>query len=115
MYSRNREELVIAMDAATGKTLWEYAYDASGPRMDLTNGPGPHSTPLVRGDRVYTIGIRAHMHALDKKSGKPVWHKELYKDFPGSPEFDRGYAVSPIAYKNTIIVKLGGPNHALWR
>jgi glucose dehydrogenase len=85
MYSRNREELVIAMDAATGKTLWEYAYDASGPRMDLTNGPGPHSTPLVRGDRVYTIGIRAHMHALDKKSGKPDGIKNSTRTSPAVP------------------------------
>ncbi len=113
MYSRDREEVVIAMDAATGKTRWEYAYDKSGPRMDLSQGAGPHSTPLVLGDRVYTIGIRARMHAFDKNTGKLVWHKELYKDFPGSTEFDRGYAVSPIAYKDMIIVKLGGPNHAI--
>jgi outer membrane protein assembly factor BamB len=53
------------------------------------------------------------MLALDLKTGKPVWQKELYKDFPDSTEFDRGYAISPIAYKDTLIVKLGGPNHAV--
>lgn len=114
MYSRATDEVVTALEASTGKTLWEYAYDKSkGPRMDLSNGPGPHATPLILGDRIFTIGIRARMHALDKKTSKPIWQKELYKDFPGSTEFDRGYAISPIAYKNTIIVKLGGPDHAI--
>ena len=114
MYSNGRNETVIALDAATGKTKWEHTYStAERPRMDLTNGPGPHSTPLILGDNVYTIGILGTMHAIDKKTGKPVWQKRLYKDFPESTEFDRGYAISPIAYKNTIIVKLGGPNHAI--
>ena len=113
MYSSGREEIVTALDAVTGKTKWEHKYStAEGPRMDLSNGQGPHSTPLILGDRVYTIGIRGRMHAFEKTTGRPIWHKELYKDFPGSTEFDRGYAVSPIAYKNTILVKLGGPNHA---
>jgi outer membrane protein assembly factor BamB len=114
MYSSGRQETVTALDAATGKTKWEHTYPVGdGPRMDLSNGPGPHSTPLILGDRVYTIGIRAVMFGLDRNTGKAVWQKQLYKDFPGSTEFDRGYAVSPIAYKNTIIVKLGGPNHAI--
>ncbi|MDZ4802997.1 MAG: PQQ-binding-like beta-propeller repeat protein, partial [Bryobacteraceae bacterium] len=36
-----------------------------------------------------------------------------YKDFPGSTEMDRGYSPSPVAYNNTILVKLGGANHAI--
>jgi outer membrane protein assembly factor BamB len=114
MYSSGRQETVVALDSANGKTKWEHTYStAEGGRLDLSNGPGPHATPLIFGDRLYTIGIRARMHAFDLKTGKPVWHKELYKDFPGSTEFDRGYAISPIAYKDTLILKLGGSNHAI--
>ncbi|HYP08872.1 MAG TPA: PQQ-binding-like beta-propeller repeat protein [Bryobacteraceae bacterium] len=113
MYSKGAQETVIALEAATGKTKWEYSYSTEGGRLDLSNGQGPHSTPLLLGDRLYTIGIRARMHAFDVKTGRPVWQKDLYKDFPGSTEFDRGYAVSPIPYKDTIVVKLGGSNHAI--
>jgi outer membrane protein assembly factor BamB len=79
----------------------------------MENGSGPHSTPLVFGNCVYTIGVLAKMHAFDKKTGKMVWQKDLYKDFPGSTFMDRGYPVSPIAYKDTIIVKLGQYGHAV--
>lgn len=81
--------------------------------MGMENGSGPHSTPLVFGNCVYTIGVLAKMYAFDKKTGKIVWQKDLYKDFPGSTFMDRGYPVSPIAYKDTIIVKLGQSGHAV--
>jgi len=114
MYRRAPEEVVVAIDPASGATKWEYAYDATFRRgMGMENGSGPHATPLVFGDNVYTIGILAKMHAFDKKTGKIVWWKDLYKDFPGSTAMDRGYPVSPIAYKNTIIVKLGEHGHAI--
>jgi len=114
MYRRGHEEVVVAIDPATGKTEWEYAYDAIfRPEMGMENGSGPHSTPLVLGNCVYTIGILAKMHAFNKKTGKIVWQKDLYKDFPGSTFMDRGYPVSPIAYKDTIVVKLGEYGHAV--
>ncbi len=114
MYRRGTEEVVVAIDPATGATKWEYAYDATfRPGMGMENGAGPHSTPLVLGDCVYTIGILARMHAFDKKTGKIVWSKDLYKDFPGSTFMGRGYSVSPIAYKHTIIIKLGQYGHAI--
>src|SRR5207245_6676005 len=55
----------------------------------------------------------AKMHALDRRTGQLVWSKDLWKGFPGSTFIQFGYAVSPIAYKNTIIVKLGGQGHAI--
>ncbi|MEJ7605537.1 MAG: PQQ-binding-like beta-propeller repeat protein [Bryobacteraceae bacterium] len=113
MYRNTNEEVIVALDNASGKTKWELAYESSRSGLALENGPGPHSTPLVLGDRVFTIGIRGRMHALDKKTGKLAWSKELFTSFPGSSEADRGYSVSPVAYKNTILVKLGGPNHAI--
>lgn len=114
MYRNGNQEVVVAIDPASGKTKWEYAYDAAIlPRMGMENGHGPHSTPLILGDRVYTIGILARMHAFDKKTGKIVWSKDLYKDFPGSTFIGRGFPISPLAYKDTIIVKLGGPGHAV--
>lgn len=114
MYRSGSDEVVTALGAATGKTKCEYKYAAPFlSSMSMENGPGPHTTPLVLGDHVYTIGILARMHAFNKNTGKLVWTKDLWKDFPGSTIMDRGYSSSPIAYKNTVIVKLGGPNHAI--
>lgn len=114
MYRKGTQEVVIALDAATGKTRWEQVSD-TGPKpgMGLENGPGPHSTPLIAGDRVFTVGIMADLRAFDKKTGQRLWRKDLYKDFPGSTFLDRGYSCSPLAYKDTLILQLGGPGHAL--
>ena len=79
----------------------------------MENGAGPHTTPLVLGDRVYTTGILAVLNCLDKQTGKLLWSKDLYKDFPGATRMDRGYSTSPIAYKNTIILTIGGHGHAV--
>jgi len=81
--------------------------------MVMENGPGPHATPLVFGDYLYTIGVLGRMHAFDRKTGKVVWRKDLFKHFPANSSMVHGFAVSPIACKNTIIVKLGEQGHAI--
>src|SRR5688572_2127895 len=72
------EETVVAMDAATGKTLWEHKYPSR--REDFNFGAGPHSTPLIVGDRLFTIGTQKQMFAFDKKSGKVLWSRDFIKD-----------------------------------
>jgi outer membrane protein assembly factor BamB len=114
MYRKGNDEVAVALNAATGKTLWEYSYNAAFiPGLAMENGAGPHSTPLILDDRVCTAGILAKLNCFDKKTGKLLWSKDLYKDFPGSTKMDRGYSGSPLVYKNTIIVTLGGHGHAV--
>ncbi|HZS04454.1 MAG TPA: PQQ-binding-like beta-propeller repeat protein [Blastocatellia bacterium] len=112
MYSRGDQEFVIALDAATGKTVWEHSYAASRQGLDLEYGEGPHATPLLVGNLLYTVGVDAKLHALDKQTGKVLWSHDLWKEFNGSLQ-DRGYSCSPLAYKNTVILTVGGPGQAL--
>src|SRR6266545_6730714 len=58
MYRRGEQEITLAADAASGKTIWEHTVPApfrSGMKME--NGPGPHATPLVTSDAVFSVGI----------------------------------------------------------
>jgi outer membrane protein assembly factor BamB len=112
MYSVGEEETVIALAADTGKTVWEHKYPSPHEGLDYEYGAGPHSTPILVGDLLFTIGSRGVLNALDKKSGKVAWSHDLWKDFGGS-KFGRGYSCSPIAYKNTIILTLGGAGQTL--
>jgi outer membrane protein assembly factor BamB len=107
MYSAGDQEVVIALAADTGKTIWEYKYDAPPAGMNYDAGVGPHSTPLLVDDMLYTVGATGKLFALDKKSGKVAWSHDLWKDY-GGRKMDRGYSCSPLAYKNTIILTLGG-------
>lgn len=101
-------EVVIALDAASGRTLWEHAYDApevSG--MNMEYGPGPHATPLVLDGLVYAVGVTGKLHALDQNTGRVVWAHDLYREL-GGKVLMRGYSCSPIAYGDTIILTVGG-------
>src|SRR5262245_5030174 len=39
---RSPEEVIAALDAATGKTIWEYKYAAPTEGVDFSQGAGPH-------------------------------------------------------------------------
>jgi outer membrane protein assembly factor BamB len=110
------EETVIAMDAATGKTVWEHKYPSG--REDFSFGAGPHSTPLIVGDRLFTIGTNKQFFAFDKRTGKVLWSRDFIKDFQSHellirPVVKTGYGCSPIAYRDMIICSVGGPGQSV--
>ncbi len=113
MYRKGEQDVVIALSAATGKTLWEFAYDAPfTPQYDLEQGPGPRATPIIAGDLLFAVGASSKFHCLDKKTGKVVWKYDLYADLKGFHR-PRGYTITPVAYKNTVIVPVGAPGASL--
>ena len=75
-YRCGDEEVVISLDASTGKTLWEHAYNAKvipEPYVDTQHGTGPNATPLLIDDHIYTMGFTAKLHCLNKTTGEIVW------------------------------------------
>jgi outer membrane protein assembly factor BamB len=105
---RSQQETVAALDASSGKTLWEYTYDSATSGLDLSEGSGPHSTPLIVGNLLFAAATRSQLFAIDKNSGKLVWSHDLVNEF-SAPQDDRGYSPSPLAYRDTVIVPAGGP------
>jgi outer membrane protein assembly factor BamB len=112
MVRRSQEEAVVALDAATGATVWEHKYPSPTSGVDYSQGAGPHSTPLVTADRVFAAGSRKELFALNKTNGQVVWSHDLIKDF-GAESPGRGYACSPLLYNGTIIVSMGGRGQTL--
>jgi len=108
---RGQEEVVAALDAVTGKTLWEFKYPAPTSGVDFSQGAGPHSTPLIVGDRLYATSSRRELFALDKATGRLLWSHDFIKEYH-APEPGRGYSCSPLAYKDTLIVTVGGRDQA---
>jgi outer membrane protein assembly factor BamB len=109
-------EAAIALDAATGRTLWEHTYPSEP--ANFRHGAGPHATPLVVDDLVFTAGTNKQIHALEKKTGRVAWQRDLVKDFGAPPTLVRpavkaGYASSPLAYRDTIILQAGGPGQSV--
>jgi outer membrane protein assembly factor BamB len=116
VYSMRRDgqaDLVVCLDAATGRAVWETRYDSPiEPDMDVELGPGPISTPLVAGDRLFTVSSTVRLHALDKKSGAIHWARDLRKELQ-APHLGRGYGASPLAWRDLLILTLGGPDRAV--
>ena len=113
MYRRGSQDVAVALDAATGKTLWEYAYDAPfSAEYSMENGPGPHATPTVAGERVFTAGPTGKLHALDKKTGKLLWGHDLMNEYKGTVRVN-GYACSPLVYRDTVIMQVGGAGNSI--
>jgi outer membrane protein assembly factor BamB len=112
MYGKPREEVVLSANAETGTTVWEHStpmtFQSDAPEM----GNGPYSTPLVVGDRLFTTGVSGRLQCLDKKTGKLLWTQQLWDQHRGT-RLMYGYASSPIAFRDTVIVPVGGPGHAV--
>ena len=108
LYRDGDNDVAIAMEAATGKTVWETRYAA--PFHETCSqqlGPGPRAAPLVAGDRLITVSAGALMHSFDRRTGKLQWTRDL---LDGAPDAGRacGYSTSPIAYQDRIITTVGG-------
>ncbi len=106
------EEVIAALDARTGATIWEHRF--ASPTAGVGFGPyvGPHSTPLVTIDRVYAAGSRKQLFALDKVTGRVVWSHDLIREY-GAPQGDRGYAASPLLHAGLLIAAVGGSGQSL--
>ena len=110
------EETVISMDAATGQTRWEYTYESKV--QDFGQGGAPHATPLLVGGRLFTMGTNKELHVFDAETGDLVWSRNLVEDFGAPPLLIRsmiksGYGASPLAYKDMVIIQVGGPGQSV--
>jgi outer membrane protein assembly factor BamB/YHS domain-containing protein len=115
MYREGSDEVVLAASSVTGETIWEKRYAA--PVLDgfeADQGPGPRATPLVDGDLVFTAGVTGIVHALRRDTGAVQWTLDLRKEF-GAPIRARGYSVSPLSFKDSIILLAGGKGSAIVR
>ena len=99
------EEVMMALDAATGTTIWRTAYPAPYKTKPgtQTHGDGPKSTPLFHGGRLFTLGISGIVSAFDASDGTILWQKP-------APAVDPmfGTAMSPIADGDLVFFHVGG-------
>jgi outer membrane protein assembly factor BamB len=104
-------ERVVALDAATGKPLWDYAYKVKYGELD--HGNGPRAAPTIHGDRVYTLGATGHFCCLDAATGKVFWDKDLAAEEKANmPTW--GFSASPLLWNDLVIVHVGArPNGCL--
>src|SRR5687767_4225676 len=86
------QEIVRALDLASGREIWRAAYPAP---YDVnpaarSHGPGPKSTPAIAGGRLFTLGVGGILSAFDLATGTLTWRAPAPPVLP-----DYGAATSP--------------------
>jgi len=96
-------QLVIALDAKTGKPLWR---SVVAPAFRNAMGNGPRATPAIVGGQVFTFSGEGILSALSLADGKIAWSENCLKSESGKGA-DYGMACSPLVDDGKVIVTLG--------
>jgi len=100
-------EVILCLDAATGKELWRNSYPSiavTGP--SASQHPGPRGTPAISNGKVVAFGAAGIISCVDAETGKLLWRKEnptnAYPAFftGASPIITDGLCILPIGKKD---------------
>jgi len=109
VYLLDRDEKVgdnlRCFDLSNGKELWNFTYNAPG----SFNHPGSRSTPTVDGNNVYACGPLGDLYCINTNTHKPVWNKNIWKDFGGGELPRWAITQNPLIYGNLLIVAPQAP------
>jgi outer membrane protein assembly factor BamB len=101
------EEIVECLHAETGAPQWRFTYFTDfEDRYGYNNGP--RSSPVIDGDRVYTVGAQGQLHCLDARSGKVMWRRHIGREYKVPQDFF-GTASTPLVEDKLLIVNVGAP------
>jgi outer membrane protein assembly factor BamB len=111
MEQRGDMEMTTCYNVETGKLEWAHSTPGRFERMEA--GVGPRSTPTIDGGMVFALGALGHLACLDGATGKPVWEKDLLKEFDIPPDDNAeivlwGRSGSPLVVGQQVIVPIGG-------
>ncbi len=104
---QNENEVLMALDSATGKAIWQTGYPATFKLNPAAarHGQGPKSTPTFAAGKLYTLGMTGIVSAFDAATGKQLWQKPA----PAvEPLYHTG--MSPLVEAGLVIVHVGGHN-----
>ena len=96
-------EWVITLDAKTGAKLW------ATPHADAYRdgrGDGPRGVPTVIDGKVYALGAKGQLSALNAASGQVLWTANLLERF-GARNVGWGISESPLVLEDRVLVSPG--------
>ena len=103
-------DTLFCFDAETGRELWKHGYPE--PLDPKYYDGGTSATPTVDGDTVYQLSRKGQLLALETKTGKIRWQKNLAKEV-GAEIPMWGFASSPFVHGDLLVLNVGQHGTAL--
>ena len=109
---RDPEEIVASIGLADGKIIWQQKYQANFKKNQyaVQMAKGPNSTPLVIGNRLFTLGVTGILNAWDTATGELLWTRDFSKSIDTTKMFC-GTASSPLLFNGRLVVQVGSDIH----
>jgi outer membrane protein assembly factor BamB len=77
--NRDDKETLHAIDAQSAEEKWKVEVD--NVFRDNQGPPGPRSTPMVDGDRIYAVSCRGELQCRQVENGDLIWRTSFTNDF----------------------------------
>jgi len=101
------EEVVECLHAETGESRWQFRYPTSfEDRYGYNNGP--RSSPVIDGNRVYTLGAQGQLHCFEIGTGALVWRRHINAEYKVPQDFF-GTATTPLVEDKLLVINVGAP------
>jgi len=101
---RGEDEIVACYDATSGEPVWMHR-DAAR-HWDSHVGAGPRATPALSDGRVYALGAKGILNALDARDGSVVWSRNAASDTDAKLQ-TWGFVSSPLVVDDLVVVHVG--------
>ncbi len=111
LYLGTLDGRLVALDAATGKPVWEVLTIDRNKRYTITGAPRVVKGKVLIGNGGSEMGVRGYLSAYDAESGEMVWRFYTVPGEPGKPD---GAASDAVHASKTVSTwtgewwKLGG-------
>jgi len=107
MYTIQSPNDVIALDAATGKTIWTYAHKPAPGTVNPCCGNLTRGVAIL-GGRLFMATLDAQMISLDARTGKELWKIQI-------ADYKQQYSmtVAPMVVHDKVIAGVAGGEHGI--
>ena len=105
MGNQGDDEMLLALDAVSGRPLW--ATKTGGRAYQEGQGNGPRGTPTVDDDRVYALGANGDLICVGANKGEVVWQKNILNEYGGN-NIQWGISESVLIDGQNLICSPGG-------
>ncbi|MCA9050670.1 MAG: PQQ-binding-like beta-propeller repeat protein [Planctomycetaceae bacterium] len=103
-------EIVSCRSVTNGSEVWQYSYPSAFSDPYGYNN-GPRCSPVLSGDRCYTLGAEGMLACVNLSDGSLIWKHALSEEFD-LPDWFFGMGCSPVLDGERLIVLVGGQNNS---